>query len=249
MAFDANDPEDQKILQDAIAKAMEGAEAKKTELLGETKAEREKRRALESELEKLKASAGDIDAEEYKELKAAKEEQEKRDAEKKGEYAKLTAKQKEESDKKIAAAEGEATKLRTQLHEQITSTAILKALEAEKGNSALLSHVVKSHLKIEETDNGIQIIGLDKNGDPMVAEDGSVGNALDVVKYLKTQEAYQPAFDAHQMGGSGSQASKKLGGSGKNPWKNDSFNLTEQGNIIRSDPTLAATLKREAGVS
>jgi len=188
MAFDANDPEDQKVLQDAIDKAMEGAEAKKTELLGETKAEREKRRALESELEKLKANSNDIDIKEYKELKAAKEEQEKREAEKKGEYEKLTAKQKEDSEKRIAEALGETEKLRAQLHDQITNTAILKALEAEKGNSALLSHVVKSHLRIEETENGIQIIGLDKNGEPMVGEDGKIGTANDVVKYLKTQE-------------------------------------------------------------
>lgn len=32
-----------------------------------------------------------------------------------------------------------------------------------------------------------------------------------------------------------------------NPWKKETFNLTKQGEILRSDPDLAAKLKREAG--
>ena len=33
-----------------------------------------------------------------------------------------------------------------------------------------------------------------------------------------------------------------------NPWKKESFNLTEQGHILKTDPELAVKLKAEAGV-
>lgn len=38
------------------------------------------------------------------------------------------------------------------------------------------------------------------------------------------------------------------GDSGKNPWKKETRNLTEQGRITREDPALAARLKKEAGL-
>ena len=34
-----------------------------------------------------------------------------------------------------------------------------------------------------------------------------------------------------------------------NPWSRDGFNLTEQGKILRSDPTRAARLMAEAGIT
>jgi len=38
------------------------------------------------------------------------------------------------------------------------------------------------------------------------------------------------------------------GGAEVNPWKKDTFNLTQQAKILRENPALAARLKAEAGV-
>ena len=50
--------------------------------------------------------------------------------------------------------------------------------------------------------------------------------------------------------GSGAGAGDGSGGGGTgdtNPWASDSFNLTEQGRILREDPALAKRLAGEAG--
>lgn len=249
MAFDANDPADQEVIKNAIDEALKGVDAKKTELLGETKAEREKRRNLEAELEKLKAVAGDVDLDDYKRLKQAEAEQEKIEAEKKGEYEKLMTNFKEKSAAEIAEAKARGDELQAKLHNTIKTNEILAALSKEEGSVPLLKNAVEARTRIEEIDGKSVVVGLDEKGDPIIAEDGSIGTALDVVKHLKTIEEYQPAFKAHQMFGSGSSKSQGKGHQGGNPWKKDTLNLTQQGQILSSNPALAATLKREAGIS
>lgn len=248
MAFDANDPEDQKILQDAIAKAMEGAEAKKTELLGETKAEREKRRGLEDQLEKLKDSVDGVDVEEYQKLKKAQLEEENRKAEEKGEFEKLKIQLAEKSAAETKAEKDRADGLEARLHSETKTTQILSALAKEKGNPALLTHVVNERIRVEDVDGKLTVVGLDDRGEVMLGEDGKPATVVDVVKHLKTKEEYWGAFDGVDMRGSGSHPSKGIKPGMSNPWKKDAFNLTEQGRISQSDAVLASQLKKEAGV-
>lgn len=61
-------------------------------------------------------------------------------------------------------------------------------------------------------------------------------------------EAYLPPSD-NRGGGSRSDSGNPVHRGVKNPWKKDSFNLTEQGRITASNPALAKTLKAQAGVA
>lgn len=248
MSVDLNAPEVQEAIKNAVAEQLAGLETKNKELLNETKAEREKRRDLEKQLEQKVDGLSNEQREEYRRLKEAEAEAEKLEAEKKGEYEKVIQKLKDESDKALKTSTDEAEKYKSDLHKEMIENATLRALEKEKGNSALLSHIVKSRLKVEEGDSGRRVVAFDEDGEPMVAEGGATGTALDVVKHLKTKEEYMAAFEGVDIRGSGSKSTKP-GNSGNNPWKKETFNLTEQGRIIQSDPALAATLKKEAGVS
>ena len=247
MAFDANDPADQKVLQDAIAKAMEGVEAKKTQLLGETKEEREKRRNTEAELEKLKSSIDGVDLDKYKTLIANEEAEEQRKAEEKGEFEKLTVAMREKHLADMEKERQEAGRYKDLAFRGSASSEISNALIAEKGSPELLDAVVRGRTQVIEENGMLKTIGLNEDGSPMMTEDGKHGTPLDVVKHLKTIPAYQRAFDAHQMGGSGSRSSV-AGYTGANPFKAETRNLTEQMKILREQPALAQTLKAEAGL-
>ena len=100
---------------------------------------------------------------------------------------------------------------------------------------------------------------LRSRGPKVVWEDGSprgvftteLGEEIDISTYVeawaKTDEAM--AF-LPSSGRSGSDATSGNGastGGRKNPWKDDTLNLTEQGRILRSDPALAKQLARAAG--
>ena len=242
---DLNAPEVQaaiKAAREEATKEAEGAIAKKDQLLAETKAEREKRRALEDQLSKLQG----VDADEYEKLKAAQAEQEKAEAEKKGEYEKLTSKLKETYEKQISELTETLTAKEQTLHNTVKSNENLSAMNAEKANAKLLGAVLDQMTRVEEVEGRLVTIGLDERGEPLMTEDGKMGTPRDVVKYLKTKEDYWGAFDASVIqGGSSRPSSGTLSGT-KNPWKQESFNLSQQGQIMRQDPALAARLQREA---
>jgi multidrug efflux pump subunit AcrA (membrane-fusion protein) len=52
---------------------------------------------------------------------------------------------------------------------------------------------------------------------------------------------------ANSSGGGAPGGSMSKGFNGKNPWAKDSINLTEQARLLKENPTLAATLKSQAG--
>jgi len=67
-------------------------------------------------------------------------------------------------------------------------------------------------------------------------------------EWLESQRETRPHWFPTPKG-SGAPGSKSGGSSNDNPWKKDSFNLTRQGQLLRSDPQLAERLKAEAGVN
>jgi hypothetical protein len=77
-------------------------------------------------------------------------------------------------------------------------------------------------------------------------KDGEPLNIRDFVEELAKKATH--LFKASK--GADSQGGDKTGSpGGKNPWKKDSINLTQQMQIIRENPALAARLKSEAGAS
>lgn len=75
---------------------------------------------------------------------------------------------------------------------------------------------------------------------------------ISVADYIaKINEDEDNSHHFRARGGSGSGTSTGSTGGGKvtvNPWRKETRNLTQQGQILKSDPGLAARLKAEAGV-
>lgn len=86
---------------------------------------------------------------------------------------------------------------------------------------------------------GLEKFTFDGNGVPVGIDD--------IVKPLKESSPHlfkrQEGTDYNPAGGSGGA------GATTNPWKKETYNLTEQGKILRSDPVQAKQLASAAGVT
>lgn len=93
-----------------------------------------------------------------------------------------------------------------------------------------------------QVEDGVPVL-RDSNGEVVRGKSGPI--TFD--EWLESQREIRPHWFPAPKGG---QASGNRSGGSRpaNPWKKDSFNLTEQGIILRSDPQLAERLKAEAGV-
>jgi hypothetical protein len=85
---------------------------------------------------------------------------------------------------------------------------------------------------------------------PCAGRDGVT--PLSLAEWLDTQVSDAPHLFASSAGGGGGGATSPYGsgsggaGHGDNPWKSESFNLTKQGQIMKTNPALAASLKSAA---
>ena len=87
---------------------------------------------------------------------------------------------------------------------------------------------------------GLDKFTFDKDGNPVGVDD--------LLKPLK--ESAPHLFKANNPGGGYNPAAGGAGSAGAtNPWKKETYNLTEQGKILRSDPVQAKQLASAAGVT
>lgn len=126
-----------------------------------------------------------------------------------------------QADNKKASEEWQAKFAKMQL-----DFAIEKALTATKAKNA---KAVKALLDMEKVKlDGEQLLGLD-----------------DQLKAIQQSDPY--LFGEPGKVGSGTNP-PGAGGAEVNPWKKETFNLTQQAKVLRENPALAARLKAEAGV-
>lgn len=203
-----------------------------------------KRDELLGKLTKLKKfeAYGDVDIEELIRLRDA---QESGESETKTKYeeaykqanAKLEARLAAiEADRKRETEEREAEKA-TVARERIRAAAILEFSKPDHGvfNPEQLYRLVGDQIK------------LDDSGSPIVGDEYSSLPLADYLKELKTDAAYQNQFKASGASGSGVTPSLGAGTIGSNPWKSESFNLTQQALLVKNNPQLAAKMKAAAG--
>ena len=107
--------------------------------------------------------------------------------------------------------------------------AIEKALTTAKAKNA---KAVKALLDMEQIKlDGEQLLGLE-----------------DQLKSIRESDPYlfDNGKDPENVGGNTNPAD--AGDGDTNPWKADTFNLTQQAKLLQENPSLAARLKKEAGV-
>jgi hypothetical protein len=98
-------------------------------------------------------------------------------------------------------------------------------------------------------EDGKSVVAHDADGNPIYTETGEPMTPKAFVSGLtkKASHLFNPSQGAGSQGGGGGPK----GGQGTtgNPWKKETFNLTQQSAIYREDPTRAKALAAQAGVT
>lgn len=206
-------------------------------ILAEIEALRRKNRELLDEKKKLQAKMPDVpDGVNVEELLEFKRKAEQQEAERKGKYdeaLKSYAQQFQEKEAKL--------------------TARLQELEAQLTHSKLDSRVLAMLAdKVHDPEDALRLmrdkLALDDAGNP-VAKDGYQELPLD--EFLgKLHETKPWMFKAPKPMGTGAPAGRSSSAAVptgmKNPFARETFNLTEQARLFKSDPELYARLKADA---
>jgi len=145
---------------------------------------------------------------------------------------------------------GTISSLRSALDKELIENNAIKAIEAEKGNSHFLLPHMRGHMKTVEGENGYEVHVLDDKGNQRFQDDATTPFAVkDLVAEFKANELYAPAFPDFNQGSGNDVNTGGQGGTGNNPWKADTKNVTEQARINKENPTLATQMKKAAGVA
>jgi DNA-directed RNA polymerase subunit F len=202
--------------------------------------------------EELKKYEG-IDPEEYQRLKDAADEAErvKLEASGKAEDVKKALEQgfqreKAKLEAEIAKRDAEVAK-RDRFIERLLVDQQLDSAMADKDVNVLPQY--RAAVKALLQQRGPKVVNDDDDYRALFSTD--LGDVA-IVEYVKTwarSDEAAPFLPASGTSGSGAQGSGGTGGGGRNPWKKETFNLTEQGRIAREDPGLATRLKAAAGVA
>jgi len=243
-------------LEEALLKIaeLEGREttlqAEKTGLQDEKTALLRKRDELLGKLTKFKQfeAHADVDIEA---LLKTKELYDSQDTELKATYEAAYTADKERLEKRLETRIGALEQERQrEASERLTEKA---QLLAERTRSLAITELSKSEHGVFNSEQLYRLIGdrvrLDDAGKPVVGDEYKVLTLPDYLKELKADLDYQNQFRASGVTGSGGMASNVTPGtSAVNPWKAETWNLTQQGKIYRDSPALATSLKVAAGI-
>jgi len=115
-------------------------------------------------------------------------------------------------------------KLKQQAFDFAVESAILNVKGKDVNPKAIKALLKLDNIKLD----GDKLIGFDEQ-----------------INELKKTDGY--LFAAVSGGGGGGANPIGAGGGQKNPWKKETFNLTEQGKLLRENPALAKSMIVEAG--
>lgn len=159
-----------------------------------------------------------------------------------------TVKDRDAQLEKLKNSKGDVEALKTQIKElQETNKTEKEAAEAKLKDVRLTSAI---QLAIAGTAQDADIVaGLFDKGKLILGDDGKI-TGLD--EQLKTLKESKPFLFKDSNDTKNKQQYTPNGGSGKqtqNPFAADTFNLTEQGRLLRENPEQARAMAAEAGVT
>lgn len=103
-------------------------------------------------------------------------------------------------------------------------------------------------LKLSGTAQDVDIVaGLIDKTKLIVSDDGTVAGLDEQINPLKQSKPF--LFKDGKPKGSGYEPAGGNGENKVNPFKKETFNMTEQGRLFKENPALAKSLAQEAGVS
>ncbi len=154
---------------------------------------------------------------------------------------------------KVAPLEREVVQLRTQVGEK---DEVIKTYTAKERTQKISGALGKAARELKVLDSALEDVEL--YGERMfeVQEDGTVVTkdvagltpGLSPKAWLEDMQAKRPHWWGATFGG-GAGGGRGAGNLGANPWTAENWNVTEQGNILRSDKAKAERMAKAAGTS
>ena len=166
-----------------------------------------------------------------------------------GEFEKLKVQLLDSHKKELAKKDEETSKMKTTLERYLVDASATTAIAELKGVPQLLLPHVKNAVRVIENDGEYIVQVVDATGTPRINNKGECLSIKELVEEMRQSEIFGRAFEATGTTGSGSTGAKTNMAPIKNPWKKETFNLTEQGRIFKENPELAQRLKKEASAS
>lgn len=140
---------------------------------------------------------------------------------------------------------GDAAELQKKIEELQTANKTAKTDYETKLKDVQLTNAIKLAVAADAQDVDL-VAGLFDKSKLILGDDGKITGLDDQLKTLKESKAFlfkqgkPPAYNPN--GGDG-------GNPAQNPFKKETFNLTEQGKLLKENPAQAKALAAEAGVT
>lgn len=189
------------MIAERLAAETDGLKKSQKELLAEAKKAKEALRSYEG-----------VDAEEFKRLKAAAEEAERKKAAAEGDFKSLEKQLIEKHQAEIAKEQGRAGKLQSALERRLVQAELTSVIAKHKGDPDLLLPHAAQFVRVRETDEGFEAYVADEKGNPRIADGQGTPMSFDDLVTQVLVQKYPRAFDG--TGSSGGGASKSTGGAG-----------------------------------
>lgn len=241
---DLNDPAIQEAIRKAADDQVKGLKSKNSELLGKVKEAQEHLKAWEGlDPEQVKGLMQRINADEETRLMSEGKLDEvlaKRTERMKADFGSQLGSR----DKRIQEMEQALKAKDEQLDRIIIDGAVREVAVKSEGfrKSAIDDAVIRGRSMFVRDEHG-NPVARDANGDLIMSKDGK--SALGPSEWLESMKDVADHWWQSSTGG-GTQPGRAGAERIKNPWKKDTFNLTEQGRIFKENPDLATRLKNEA---
>lgn len=132
--------------------------------------------------------------------------------------------------------EGKVSEFTAKEKREIIRASLLTAATAAK----VLPHAIDDVLNA-----GVHLFEVDETGAVVAKEGSGITTGIDTTVWLSDVLPKKPHWQGQTSGG-GAQGSSGSS-AGKNPWTADNWNMTEQGKIVRENPTRAEQLAKLAG--
>lgn len=182
-----------------LAEREKGLKTNRDEALKEAKAAKAKLAAYDG-----------FDPEEYKALKAAAAEAERKKATAEGDFKALEKQLVDRHQAELGAKDTKLTKLQKALEKRLVDAELTRAIAAHKGEPDLLLPYARQFVRVREVDDDYEGYIADERGNPMIA-DGK-GTPMDFSQFVAEtlMKKFPRAFEG--TGSSGGGAAKSSGG-------------------------------------
>jgi hypothetical protein len=165
--------------------------------------ERENAKSASHKLRELQEQFGDIDPEEYSQLKNQAVQAEEERARKAGEWDKLKQQQNEIHQREIGKWKDREKQLISAIENAMVDSEVVSALNEAGGQVKLLLPHAKGRMKLVEEDGKFFARVLDETGTVRVNGEGGFLSAKELISEMRDNDVYAPAFEAGVRSGGG----------------------------------------------